>query len=841
MAAIKHTLQREVFLPNGERLIAVVHVTKPGKKKKGNFLCAAVTTEKPIQAGVYLVKKTERGDAFKKKSSFALRELQFLDAKYVDKRDSAEFDIHFDKTYRWIASSMTEKTSFIQCLRNLSHRYLVQKPKFLNLPPSLLEANRGANDVDRSVQQAEDLAKTADWEYQALTEKESDDLENLMSQVENAIGDAEAFADQLSKDLSVLDGANVLSIMGSEDRVMELMVLLDEGLQLAMNIEEKVDRYDAQLQGVKDLMERIRDKDSSIQTRSTNHGRLLETLEHIVAACEIDPSHIRILLDEDLSTPDGVKACTNSAHKLLLCIQAPLEPSLKQLSAVQEQMKKCNKIKTTFSKRLVHHLNSYFIYHANELGGTLSRFHVDMRLPTHAQSHTDLLPYAQLMYWLRQVDSNSFDKLCSVYTQNVSKLYASEIRDFIARIRTELQQSQPARKGEAINWFTTSGLEKRSEGSSKHGRGSQSGGAPGDRFGELLDLLLSQLSEYVGAEEKFCVDFFHIDLVANNDEAAQKRAQEELRRHMQSLMPNLETELTDMVQLGHRLDSYYCLYMLVRLSGHVMSAEDKNSFLTKVFGSVLISVRKVFDAFVKLQVQNIRDCRVSKKTKPGVLSFVHDFAAFAPRAEAIFRGVERRTELDRAYSEIVGAIMQEITRVADENVKLPSDVIKFENYHRMFDVLRQQKITCLETEKRDAKQRYQDCMATYVTASLGRPMEKLNVFFDGIQARVAAGVKEEEVSFQLAFSKGELKKVMREYPSKEVKRGLEQLYRKVEKQLSEEEGLLQVVWHSLQDEFLKQYKYFEGLIAKCYPQSDVTFEFTIDDLLTFFSDIAQSH
>ena len=47
-----------------------------------------------------------------------------------------------------------------------------------------------------------------------------------MSQVENAIGDAEAFAEQLSKDLSVLDGANVLSIMGSEVSVHNLLYLI---------------------------------------------------------------------------------------------------------------------------------------------------------------------------------------------------------------------------------------------------------------------------------------------------------------------------------------------------------------------------------------------------------------------------------------------------------------------------------------------------------------------------------------------------------------------------------------------------------------------------------------
>ena len=60
MTTIKHTLQRQVFLPSEERLVSVVHVTKVGKKKKSSFLCAAVTTEKPIQARIYQVKQSEK-------------------------------------------------------------------------------------------------------------------------------------------------------------------------------------------------------------------------------------------------------------------------------------------------------------------------------------------------------------------------------------------------------------------------------------------------------------------------------------------------------------------------------------------------------------------------------------------------------------------------------------------------------------------------------------------------------------------------------------------------------------------------------------------------------------
>lgn len=57
---------------------------------------------------------------------------------------------------------------------------------------------------------------------------------------------------------------------------------------------------------------------------------------------------------------------------------------------------------------------------------------------------------------------------------------------------------------------------------------------------------------------------------------------------------------------------------------------------------------------------------------------------------------------------------------------------------------------------------------------------------------MAQGVKESEVSYQMAFSKEQLRKVIGQYPAREVKKGLEHLYRKVEKHLSEDVNLLQV-------------------------------------------------
>jgi hypothetical protein len=46
-----------------------------------------------------------------------------------------------------------------------------------------------------------------------------------------------------------------------------------------------------------------------------------------------------------------------------------------------------------------------------------------------------------------------------------------------------------------------------------------------------------------------------------------------------------------------------------------------------------------------------------------------------------------------------------------------------------------------------------------VNQYFGRPLEKVNQFFDGVSAKLAAGVRETEISYQLQFSKQELRKV----------------------------------------------------------------------------------
>lgn len=388
------------------------------------------------------------------------------------------------------------------------------------------------------------------------------------------------------------------------------------------------------------------------------------------------------------------------------------------------------------------------------------------------------------------------------------------------------------------------------------------------KFDKIFEQVLSELEPLCLAEQDFISKFFKLqqhqtvlpplaqpeteemdgNVPSRTHPQAEHRHSLSSEKDMVRLMMNkifqsIEPELNSLIALGDKIDSFHSLYMLVKMSHHVWTAEnvDPASFLSTTLGNVLVTVKRNFDKCISGQIKQMEEVKISKKSKVGILPFVTRFEEFAELAETIFRNAERRGDLDKAYVKLIRAVFMNVEKVASESQKTPRDVVMMENFHHIFSTLSRLKISCLDAERREAKHKYTDHLQSYVINSLGQPLEKLNHFFEGVEARVAQGVREEEVSYQLAFNKQELRKVIKEYPGKEVKKGLDNLYRKVDKHLCEEESLLQVVWHSMQDEFIRQYKHFESLIGRCYPGSGITMEFTIQDILEYFSSIAQSH
>uniref|UniRef100_A0A672HCU9 Exocyst complex component 1 n=1 Tax=Salarias fasciatus TaxID=181472 RepID=A0A672HCU9_SALFA len=902
MTAIKHALQRDIFTPNDERLLGIVNVCKAGKKKKNCFLCATVTTERPVQVKVVKVKKSDKGDFYKRQLTWELRDLREVDAKDASK-ENPEFDLHFEKAYKWVASSTAEKNSFISCIWKLNQRYLRKKVEFVNVSSQLLEESVPSGESQSVAGGDEDALD----DYQELSTREEQDIEGMMEMCEYAISNAEAFAEKLFKELQVLDGANIQSIMASEKQVNILMMLLDDALTEVDTIEGKLSSYEEMLQSVKEQMDQISQSNRLIQISNTNNGKLLDEIQFIVNYMDLSKGHIRALQEGDLTSPKGIEACINASEALLQCMNVALRPGHDKLMAVTQQQHLFAELRDTFARRLTNHLNNVFVHQfyrssclslpGHDQSSTLSQHTAELTLPKHSPLHRDLLRYAKLMEWLKNTHREKYEGLSRTYVDYMSRLYDREIKDFfeVAKIKmagtskeakgkfATLPRKESALKQEteslhgssgkltgstsSLNKLTVQGSNsRRSQSSSLLDMGNMSASdldvADRTKFDKIFEQVLSELEPLCLAEQDFISKFFKLQqhmtvpeteetdgsMPSRNPPLAEHRhslssEKDMVRLMMTNIFHSIDTELNSLIALGDKIDSFHSLYMLVKMSHHVWTAEnvDPASFLSTTLGNVLVTVKRNFDKCISGQIRQMEEVKISKKSKVGILSFVTGFEEFAELAETIFRNAERRGDLDKAYVKLIRAVFMNVEKVANESQKTPRDVVMMENFHHIFSTLSRLKISCLDAERREAKHKYTDHLQSYVINSLGQPLEKLNHFFEGVEARVAQGVREEEVSYQLAFNKQELRKVIKEYPGKEVKKGLDNLYKKVDKHLCEEESLLQVVWHSMQDEFIRQYKHFEDLIGRCYPGSGITMEFTIQDMLEYFSSIAQSH
>uniref|UniRef100_A0A671TV53 Exocyst complex component 1 n=1 Tax=Sparus aurata TaxID=8175 RepID=A0A671TV53_SPAAU len=844
MTAIKHALQRDIFTPNDERLLGIVNVCKAGKKKKNCFLCATVTTERPVQVKVVKVKKSDKGDFYKRQQTWELRDLTEVDAKDASK-ENPEFDLHFEKVYRWLASSTAEKNSFISCIWKLNQRYLRKKVEFVNVSSQLLEELPKA---EESVPSGESQSVAGGDEdalddYQELSTREEQDIESMMEMCEYAISNAEAFAEQLSRELQVLDGANIQSIMASEKQVNILMQLLDEALGEVDTIEGKLSSYEEMLQSVKEQMDQISQSNRLIQISNTNNGKLLDEIQFLVNYMDLSKGHIRALQEGDLTSPKGIEACINASEALLQCMNVALRPGHEKLMAVTQQQLLFAELRDTFARRLTNHLNNVFVHQGHDQSSTLSQHTAELTLPKHSPLHRDLLRYAKLMEWLKNTHREKYEGLSRTYVDYMSRLYEREIKDFfeVAKIKmagttkeakgkfatlprkeSALKQDTESLHGSSgkltgstssLNKLTVQGSNsRRSQSSSLLDMGNMSASdldvADRTKFDKIFEQVLSELEPLCLAEQDFISKFFKLQQhPAVIPPLAQVSLKDMVRLMMNKIFQSIETELNSLIALGDKIDSFNSLYMLVKMSHHVWTAEnvDPASYLSTTLGNVLVTVKRNFDKCISGQIRQMEEVKISKKSKVGILPFVTNFEEFAELAETIFRNAERRGDLDKAYVKLIRAVFMNVEKVANESQKTPRDVVMMENFHHIFSTLSRLKISCLDAERREAKHKYTEHLQSYVINSLGQPLEKLNHFFEGVEARVAQGVREEEVSYQLAFNKQELRKVIKEYPGKEVKKGLDNLYKKVDKHLCEEESLLQVVWHSMQDEFIRQY------------------------------------
>lgn len=331
-----------------------------------------------------------------------------------------------------------------------------------------------------------------------------------------------------------------------------------------------------------------------------------------------------------------------------------------------------------------------------------------------------------------------------------------------------------------------------------------------------------------------------------------RRAAGEARRLRAELFPALEQELLALVAHVERHEPYGAMRALACVGRRVLgengeaggagggAAEGEARWARAALAAVAVAAKRAADRAVADRLAALPDAvkQAARKPKCGILSFIPELEEMSAVCEEIFaRG--RRADLDRWYLSLATGMLRAIQRA--EHPRTPRAVLQLENFHRLHACVSALRVPALDALRRDARARYSDALRHYVTQYFGRPLEKLAQFFEGVGEAVAAGVREDEVCYRAAFSKHELRRLLALYPAPEVRRSLHRLYRTVEKHLSEEGGLLQVVWRAMQEEFIAQHVALQARIAACYPGAGLALPLSTQDILDAFSDIAREH
>ncbi|NWV82365.1 EXOC1 protein, partial [Dasyornis broadbenti] len=383
---------------------------------------------------------------------------------------------------------------------------------------------------------------------------------------------------------------------------------------------------------------------------------------------------------------------------------------------------------------------------------------------------------------------------------------------------------------------------------------------------QVLEQVLRELQPLCTSEQQFLQEFFQlgrdsVELQAPEVKVSPVSSPLPLSSCASSLAPPwreataqllseifscLEPELRAFLDVCSRAHPWGCLQVLLALSDSVFgiwgsSSAPASSFLHALLGNALLQAKSSFNKRIGTLCKEMEEAKAPSRMRGAILPCVSRFQEFVAFSEEVIRTSRCRKELDKAQLRLASSVFSSISSLASANLKVNTDMVMMENFHHIHSFLCQKNIPCLEDKKREAEQRCREHMEKFVSTYLGQPLERLNHFFDGVKARLAQGVKEEEVSFQLAYSKQELRKVMEKYPGKEVRRALETLYRKIHKYLSPEENLLPVVWQAVEQEFTRQYREVEELIQRCYARAGIALDFTMEDLLSYFNSIPVSN
>ncbi|KAJ8083824.1 hypothetical protein AAF712_000742 [Marasmius tenuissimus] len=700
-----------------------------------------------------------------------------------------------------------------------------------------------------------------------------------------ARGAADLIEARLLDELMALEKANIHSFLESDDRVALVLEYMDKALAELDSIDGLVSSYKIHLNAVSDDISFIQSQNRGLQVQTQNQRALLAELENLVKTVQVDRDVLIILTQESLEKTTSITRLEEAAAELYKALQAGRDTDM---AATMERLSEYKTHNSQFCKRILDFLTIMFTAQAKLLLGdnnglTPGSARTKPTIIPHDELESYLGRYSGLMLYLKEMDESVYGKLCATYFSAASELHGTQVRallstyaNYIKKANEDAQdhlvatptpttgKTTPMRRAGTI---IRSPLESRNKDKEK--------GPDGDmRASEVLNLLLDQIAPLISKEDEFLTDFLQINDVAltyadymNLDSYFRRQAargtglssatMKLVRGAMDLIFGFLATEIKLWLDMALSKDSMQVVGLIATVERFMADHDDRNNeFLVNLLGKQHTRLKGQFDRNIAEQMQNVEQTKLTSKKRRGVAPFVKRFPVYIGRVETQLvgcDGLEVRMSVDAAYDKIVQTMFDSLKQMAkmdgegEDKGQLNYHVILIENMHHFVAEMSQLDIGSVSGFVRKAEAIYDENLNAYVKLVLRRPFSKIIDFFEGVE-RILKNSAPSEVSTNSSYNRSALKKVVKEYNAKDIRKQVDSLFKRVEKHFTEasekatteESGgiapgtVLVGVWKGCEEELLRITDLFNKRITQCYAEAGISLEYTTADVESAF-------
>ncbi|KAJ7225687.1 exocyst complex component sec3 subunit [Mycena pura] len=734
----------------------------------------------------------------------------------------------------------------------------------------------GSTDVDGEEESAQSVMSNVEEMIEGY-EWAIDDVIGRKS----ARGAADLIEARLLDELLALDKANIHSFLESDDLIDVVLKFMDEALTELDNMDSLVQSYKIHLNAVGDDISYIQSQNRGLQVQTQNQRALLAELQNLLQTTQVDKEALAILTQESLEKSAGIQRLEEAATELYKALQAGQDTDM---AATMERLQEYRTHNAQFCKRVFDFLSIMFTAQSQMLLGSTDGLKKESRGRVSVILHQDLEQYlgryAGLMLYLKEMDEKVYAKLCAAYFSAASELHNTQIKALfsayinLVKKANDEDQDQGFGPTPAVSTYAKGATGMRRAGtlirSPMDARNKDKDKDGSLRASEVFVLILEQIAPLIYREDEFITDFLQINDAAltfadymdldnyfrrnaSRGAGLSQPTMKLVRGAMDLIFGFLPEELKTWLDSALAKDNMQIIGLLASIERFTAEADERgNMFLHNVLGKQHTRLKGLFDRHINEQIQGVEQTKLTSKKRKGVVHFVKHFPIYIGQVENQLIGadtLEIRATVDAAYDRIVQSMFESLKQMAkmdgegEDKGQLNYHVILIENMHHFVAETSQIEIGSVTVFLRRAEAIYDENLTAYVKIVLRRPFGKLIDYFDGVE-RLLKTTAPSEVSTNANYNKSALKKVVKEYNAKDIRKHVDALYKRVEKHFTEasektttEEsggiapGTIMVgVWKACEEELLRVTDVVAKRISQCYADAGATLEYTAADV-----------